>query len=806
MPQTQTPPVSINRFFTGLVSQRSPLNTPFTYAGLNIISRNDALFGGLNVEVSNNNTLVRRPGFPRYCSVGFASNEVALFYCSARINGQIVNLVDTNLAVYIFTPSTKTLLFTKSAGAGQTFFQQVGNVIYFSNRVDNKKWAPPATSWVASTVFALGTLIIDTNGNVQQVTTAGTSGGSQPTWNTTPITGTTVDGGVTWTNRGNQVSNWGIAAPVAAPTLTNSTAGAAGTSFWSPNTAYVGHVFIQDTNGNIQLAGFSGGTSGATIPVWNSVLASRTNDNTIGWFNCGPLNNWIPSTAYVIPALGSGPLILDSNGNLQQLTTAGTTGTTQPTWATTVGTTTTDNTAVWTCRSTSGAGKLQVQSGYQWVAAYHTCYGHVGTASDFTQNTGPVFASSLSFGIGGVGSADPQCDFIWIFRIRDGGGFFEFAGQVPNPGNTTWAFTDTTPDALLVEQLIAPLAHLNDPPPKGMTALSFHMKRMFGAIGNTMQFGVGPDGVIGVKEESWPPANLETFATNLQNFASTSQGLCIFTNDQWWVYQGGPQTLSFYPVKILDNFGISSPNCVAQDGDQIFLYTSGRQFWSLTPSSGKEEDGWNVGDILASTFNPASSYVAVHRNGTDVGVFLSDGSADVLRYSLSLGCWGTVYQPVGGVGAIGSIETAFGTYSLMAGRATGSGFIMTRSLTSFFDDVLSTGLYTWSAIIGSIHLSGAASPAAECDAIVLDTTNAGSNPSIGVLLNEISGLFSDVPLNGDDPYDITRSSMRSKRYDLQDISPALPNEIRHMLIQISGVAENAKNEILGFHLCPQVAD
>ncbi|MDE1828263.1 MAG: hypothetical protein KGH65_03835 [Candidatus Micrarchaeota archaeon] len=54
-------------------------------------------------------------------------------------------------------------------------------------------------AWAASTVYALNTIIVDSNGNQQQVTTAGTSGsGTHPTWATT-LNATTTDGTVTWT-------------------------------------------------------------------------------------------------------------------------------------------------------------------------------------------------------------------------------------------------------------------------------------------------------------------------------------------------------------------------------------------------------------------------------------------------------------------------------------------------------------------------------------------------------------------------------------------------------------------------------
>lgn len=62
-----------------------------------------------------------------------------------------------------------------------------------------------ASSWVASTVYNVGTTIIDSNGNGQVVTVAGTSGSSAPTWSTGMFTSTT-DSSVTWQNVGTLAS------------------------------------------------------------------------------------------------------------------------------------------------------------------------------------------------------------------------------------------------------------------------------------------------------------------------------------------------------------------------------------------------------------------------------------------------------------------------------------------------------------------------------------------------------------------------------------------------------------------------
>ncbi len=65
-----------------------------------------------------------------------------------------------------------------------------------------KYYCPAATAtWKAGTKYALNGAIVDPNGNMEQITVAGTSGATQPTWPTT-AGATTVDNSATWTNRG----------------------------------------------------------------------------------------------------------------------------------------------------------------------------------------------------------------------------------------------------------------------------------------------------------------------------------------------------------------------------------------------------------------------------------------------------------------------------------------------------------------------------------------------------------------------------------------------------------------------------
>ncbi len=58
------------------------------------------------------------------------------------------------------------------------------------------------SQWLASQAYTVGTVILDSNWNIQGVTTAGTSkSGTAPVWNASQ-NGTTTDNGVTWTNLG----------------------------------------------------------------------------------------------------------------------------------------------------------------------------------------------------------------------------------------------------------------------------------------------------------------------------------------------------------------------------------------------------------------------------------------------------------------------------------------------------------------------------------------------------------------------------------------------------------------------------
>jgi hypothetical protein len=81
------------------------------------------------------------------------------------------------------------------------------------------------------------------------------------------------------------------------------------------------------------------GANGMTITELGLFAGTATLPAAIGTTNPA----WAASTAKV-----AGNLIVDSNGNIQRCTTAGTTGASAPAWVTTLNSTTNDGTAVWT--------------------------------------------------------------------------------------------------------------------------------------------------------------------------------------------------------------------------------------------------------------------------------------------------------------------------------------------------------------------------------------------------------------------------------------------------------------------------
>jgi hypothetical protein len=143
-----------------------------------------------------------------------------------------------------------------------------------------------STPWQASTVYTVGQEVVDSHFQVQMVFTAGTSGGSAPTWSTS-VGVTTHDGSAEWLNLGVTTANT--------------------PDPWASNQVYAIGDLIEDSNQNIEVVTISTGHSGVgSPPTWATTVGQTTHDNQVTWTNAGP------ATGALAAAGGTSGVIIDN--------------------------------------------------------------------------------------------------------------------------------------------------------------------------------------------------------------------------------------------------------------------------------------------------------------------------------------------------------------------------------------------------------------------------------------------------------------------------------------------------------------
>jgi hypothetical protein len=116
---------------------------------------------------------------------------------------------------------------------------------------------------------------------------------------------------------------------------------------WLPSTVYTVGQEVLDSNLHIEVVSV-GGTSGATTPFWIITTGGVTTSGSVHWLNQGPLSAFTPAAWVATHRYSKGTEILDRNGNIQLVTTAGVSASTIPGFNATAGVTTRDNTVTWT--------------------------------------------------------------------------------------------------------------------------------------------------------------------------------------------------------------------------------------------------------------------------------------------------------------------------------------------------------------------------------------------------------------------------------------------------------------------------
>lgn len=131
---------------------------------------------------------------------------------------------------------------------------------------------------------------------------------------------------------------------------------------WQATTAYsLGHEILSP-NDHTEVA-IVAGTSAATAPAWGTTAGAILVDGGVTWIDQGhltavPLAGWTANTAYAF-----GARIIDANGKVEVVNTAGTSGGATPGWSTTVGAKTTDGTVKWINASMLPVSALQTAGG-----------------------------------------------------------------------------------------------------------------------------------------------------------------------------------------------------------------------------------------------------------------------------------------------------------------------------------------------------------------------------------------------------------------------------------------------------------
>lgn len=480
--QTKFAPLYNPRWSSGIWTNRSPLRDANTsrisekYYG----ASGDALIAGSNVEITNKLTLARRPGnTPLLPDTTQLVSDVDRFYEFRTFNANtenIIVMIDQVNALYALTDlNTISLVWSKAGnttfapvgggpakpvgpapriatpattastaatttapanGAGQSYMQSVGNTLFWGDGVSNKKWLQSLTKWVAgaswntSTTPYLSTFLIDTNGNIQQLTgaviqlTSVYASGSQILVTTTPDIASVVNVGDKLTFPDTMAATFlaGQTVTILAMSPVGGANGGANGYF----TAYFNSVMYPTTNESGYATAYPGDgtpTSGANVPIWSLTVPSQKNnfqggitvDGSVQWTNRGnPVENWgiQPPTGILAPTVNSTygvyedntyysvpGVVIDSNGNLQQVTKAGLSGSTHPMWNTVYGGMTYENGTngiTWTM--IASAGQMQWQPNMYFPTGSFIIANASGTNCLFElgTSTAPYISGSVS--------------------------------------------------------------------------------------------------------------------------------------------------------------------------------------------------------------------------------------------------------------------------------------------------------------------------------------------------------------------------------------------------------------------------
>lgn len=692
--------------------------------------------------------------------------------------------------------------------------------------------------------------------NASGTTGTGTSGGTQPAFSTTEYV-VVADAGQQWKCYGSalqQASSNDLFVPGINIAPQN------GSRFWQPNKTLGFNYAILDTGGNIQVAiNFTGPpnyTSGAQYPTWATAGVGNillTYDGTIVWENFGMPGAWQAGTTFGDPS-DIARIILDSNNNLQYVSggAGGTSGGSVPTWATGIGTTTSDGALTWTC---VGPGVVLSYQTLLYAVSWHSIDGTVSNPSNTVGVYGGILGKSpdmapqnplatpiLSIGIGGT--IDPQYDQTFIWRTAQGQATLVLEDQIPIVTDNTSGLNGTywelgIPDTsanggpALNALITAPVNGSNTAAPGNMTAPAWNLTRQWGIVTNTVVWSATLGEVTGTAFTVFPGANVATFvAVPIRLIPTTVQGggmIVLTTSGAKIILGTGTSDNPFYVTDYFSSVDVMGYDAVDVFNQTIYLMESNGKISSLAiqypfnPNTGYVEVGFPIGDqfnmvttggLNAALFNPATAYLTWNMNRSgDTGMYVSDGAGHWFRMSMvsppeSGLLWSPLRTIVGGGSAVQSVEVVPGQKLLLIGPPAGGGPILARDITGTVYEDNGAEYPAWD--VKGVILLCSTGQSAEIAHISTKSKAVGARPVLSILMNEIAESperpwqVLDNPTD-DPPLNKQSKSVYSDRYVLLDQS-GVDATGDAMMVKFDYGDQNAADELLDWQFMEAVTN
>lgn len=521
--------------------------------------------------------------------------------------------------------------------------------------------------------------------------------------------------------------------------------------------------------------------------------------------NCFAIASVLTTTAVAQPQT-----IIDDDGFRQTIIKSGVSGASKPAWNEAEGATTTDNGAIW---QDTGSQSLATTGTYQYAYSFKSSvFKGVSTASPRSLK---ITFQVGNFGIiTGDGPDDPQDDTIVIWRTNVGGSDLVRRAEIPAILGQKWTFNDQGGDETLDNFIVAPENGANDPPPAGLIALAYHGRRIWGYVGNVVQYATGPDVTAGNGNEAWSPSlafPLPDAGARLVPITLNNGGLLCFTaSDVYCIFGTGTASNPYFDRVYAAGIGLLNYDALDVIGATIHLFTTARKQVSMDPSAGYTETGFPIGDqfktvttgtVKGKLYNPATAYVTwLEQESGDTALFVADGQVGWFRYApISAPDRGFVWSPraeiEGGTSAVQAVEILPGLRSLLIGPLLSGPILMRDQATNSDNGVVYSDCFV---DIGSIQLAQPGS-VAEVAFVTLDSEAVGTPPICGILFDETRETdnvkFDMLEKTANDPPDLEASeTLFMDRFST--MQNGVPILCRHMQLRVQWEDEDAPSELV----------